>query len=60
MTVAPLKLIVWAQGPSRLRVPPDLGDAAVADRHRRDNAVFIVHGQELTVDKRKVLRAVTR
>jgi hypothetical protein len=41
-------------------MPPDLGDAAIADSHRRDNAAFIVQRQKLTIDKRKVLRTVTR
>ena len=60
MTVAPLQVDRLRAWPDRLRVPPDLGDAAITDGDRGDNAVFVVQGQELTIDKRKVLRIVAQ
>ena len=42
MTVAPLQVDRLRAWPDRLRVPPDLGDAAITDGDRGDNAVLVV------------------
>src|SRR5262245_46971486 len=45
--------------PDRVGIVPEFGDAAIADRDRRNDAALIVHRQESAVDERKILRAVT-